>query len=212
MKISVEEQYKYVKLVLPNGGEAMGCRVLLHACCAPCSSAIVECMLRNGMKPTVFFSNSNIFPFGEYEKRKYELMRFLEIQGVPYVEDEYSHEAWRCAVKGLELEPERGTRCSVCFLYRLRRAAQYAQVNGFRLLTTTLASSRWKNIQQINAAGKQAVADCPDVTFWEQNWRKGGLQVRRGELLHNNHFYNQLYCGCEFSFQASQEGAFCKIC
>ena len=77
MKIPVEEQYKLVKLSLPDGSKAEGHDVLLHACCAPCSSAIVECMLRNGMKPTVYFSNSNIYPLQEFEIRKHELMRFL---------------------------------------------------------------------------------------------------------------------------------------
>ena len=77
MKIPVEEQYKFVKLSLPDGSKADGQAVLLHACCAPCSSAIVECMLRNGMKPTVYFSNSNIYPQQEFEIRKHELMRFL---------------------------------------------------------------------------------------------------------------------------------------
>ncbi len=201
MKIQPEEQYKFVKLTLPDGSKAEGHAVLLHACCAPCSAAIVECMLRNGMRPTVFFSNSNIYPLQEYEVRKQELMRFLKAQDVPYVEDEYDHEMWREAVVGLENEPERGSRCSVCFQFRLRRAAMYAQEHGFHLLTTTLASSRWKNIHQIDQAGNVAVADCPDVQWWEQNWRKGGLQMRRGELLRLNDFYNQLYCGCEFSFR-----------
>ncbi len=65
------------------------------------------------------------------------------------------------------------------------------------------ASSRWKNIRQIDMAGHIAVEDCPDVEWWEQNWRKGGLQMRRNELLHINDFYNQLYCGCEFSLASS---------
>lgn len=203
MKILPEEQYKYVKLLLPDGSKAEGHEVLLHACCAPCSSAIVECMLRNGMKPTVFFSNSNIYPFQEYETRKQEIIRFLAQQGVPYIEDEYNHDEWRKAVTGLENEPERGSRCSVCFQFRLKRAAAYAQTHGIHLLTTTLASSRWKNIKQIDMAGHIAVEDCPDVEWWEQNWRKGGLQMRRNELLHINDFYNQLYCGCEFSLASS---------
>lgn len=203
MKIPAEEQYKFVKLTLPNGSKAEGHAVLLHACCAPCSSAIVECMLRNGMKPTVFFSNSNIYPLQEYNIRKQEIIRFLEAQGVPYVEDEYDHEEWREKIKGLENEPERGSRCSVCFQFRLQRAAKYAQEHGFHLLTTTLASSRWKNIRQIDMAGHVAVANYPDVEWWEQNWRKGGLQMRRGELLRLNNFYNQLYCGCEFSLASS---------
>lgn len=203
MKISPEEQYKFVKLSLPNGDKAEGHSVLLHACCAPCSSAIVECMLRNGMKPTVFFSNSNIYPQKEYEIRKQEIIRFLKEKGVPYVEDEYDHEDWREYIKGLEQEPERGSRCSKCFQFRLQRAACYAQEYGFHLLTTTLASSRWKNIQQIDEAGKKAVNNYPDVEWWEQNWRKGGLQMRRGELLRLYQFYNQLYCGCEFSLASS---------
>ena len=172
MKILPEEQYKYIKLTLPDGSCAEGRRVLLHACCAPCSSAIVECMLRNKMEPTVFFSNSNIYPLQEYEIRKHELIRFLKEQGVPFVEDEYDHEQWLTAIKGLEGEPERGSRCSACFQFRLRRAARYAQEHGFSLLTTTLASSRWKNIHQIDTAGHIAVGDCPDVEWWEQNWRK----------------------------------------
>ena len=199
MKILPEEQYKYIKLTLPDGSCAEGRRVLLHACCAPCSSAIVECMLRNKMEPTVFFSNSNIYPLQEYEIRKHELIRFLKEQGVPFVEDEYDHEQWLTAIKGLEGEPERGSRCSACFQFRLRRAARYAQEHGFSLLTTTLASSRWKNIHQIDTAGHIAVGDCPDVEWWEQNWRKGGLQPRRGEIVREQNFYNQNYCGCEFS-------------
>lgn len=119
MKIPVEEQYKYVKLTLPDGSKVEGQAVLLHACCAPCSAAIVECMLRNGMKPTVYFSNSNIYPQQEYDVRKHELKRFLEAQNVPYVEDEYDHHEWLSVIKGLEDEPERGSRCSVCFQFRL---------------------------------------------------------------------------------------------
>ena len=203
MKIPIEEQYKFVKLILSDGSTVDGLPVLLHACCAPCSAAIVECMLRNGMKPTVFFSNSNIYPLREYEVRKQELKRFLENQCVPYVEDEYDHDQWLQSVRGLEKEPERGSRCSVCFQFRLRRAAKYAQEHGFHLLTTTLASSRWKNIRQIDMAGHEAVNDCPDVEWWDMNCRKGGLQTRRGELLRLNSFYNQLYCGCEFSLASS---------
>lgn len=194
-----EERYLHVGLTLPDGAAARGHKVLLHSCCAPCSAAIVECMLRNGMQPTVFFCNPNIAPQEEYLIRRHEIERFLEAQEVPFVEDEYDHKAWLSAVKGLENEPERGRRCSVCFEYRLHRAALYAHRNGFNLLATTLASSRWKNIEQINLAGRRAVADTPDVTFWEQNWRRGGLQERRARLLRLNGFYNQQYCGCEFS-------------
>ena len=179
--------------------------LLLHSCCAPCSAAIVECLLRHGVRPTVFFSNSNIYPDEEYLIRRREIERFLASQEVPFVEDEYDYAHWRQAMRGLEGEPERGSRCSRCFRYRLTRAAAYAAAHGFDLLTTTLASSRWKNLEQINAAGCEAVEAFPSVTFWPQNWRKGGLQERRNELLRLNGFYNQQYCGCEFSAERLQK-------
>ena len=188
MKIQPEEQYKFLKISLPDGVSANEHSVLLHACCAPCSAAIVECMLRNGIRPTVYFSNSNIYPQQEFDIRKHELIRFLQQQDVPYVEDEYDHADWKKAIAGLENEPERGSRCSVCFQYRLHHAACYARAHGFKWLTTTLASSRWKNIRQIDTAGMVAVSDCPDVEWWSQNWRKGGLQLRRSELLRLNEF------------------------
>jgi predicted adenine nucleotide alpha hydrolase (AANH) superfamily ATPase len=162
-------------------------------------------MLHNGMKPTVFFCNPNIYPLEEYAVRKAEIMRFLLRQEVPFVEDVYDHARWRDKMKGLEGEPERGKRCERCFEFRLRRTAEYAVDNGFSLFTTTLASSRWKDLDQINRAGQEAAATVGGVSFWEQNWRRGGLQDRRGELLLENNFYNQLYCGCEFSLRAREE-------
>lgn len=176
-------------------------KVLLHACCAPCSGAIIECMLHSGIKPTIFYSNSNIFPLKEYETRRDECRRYAETNGLEVVEDEYDHSQWRCIAAGLESEPERGKRCLACFRYRLERAAKYAHENEYRVLTTTLASSRWKDIDQINAAGEYACNLFPDVLWWAQNWRKGGLQERRGQILKEQNFYNQLYCGCEFSIK-----------
>lgn len=188
-------------------------KLLLHSCCAPCSAAIVEWLLENGVDFTVFFSNSNIWPDSEYLHRRTELERHLEQLGVPFVEDDYNHADWLAAVSRLEHEPERGNRCTQCFRFRLLRAARYAQANGFTHLTTTLASSRWKNIEQVNAAGLWAVERInasiiqtvqTDVrpnrlVFLDRNWRKGGLQERRNELLRHYGFYNQQYCGCEFS-------------
>lgn len=183
-----------LELELPAGTG----RVLLHSCCAPCSGAVIECMLANGIVPTVFFSNSNIVPADEYELRKAELKRYCSASGVPVVDDDYDHRAWLEAVRGLEREPERGRRCSACFLFRLKRAVSYAGQNGFDVLTTTLASSRWKDLEQVNAAGEAACAGS-SVVWWPQNWRKGGLQPRRGEIIREQGFYNQLFCGCEFS-------------
>lgn len=174
-------------------------KILLHTCCAPCSSAILEYMLNHGLEPVIFYSNSNIFPVGEYEHRRSECARYAAVQGVEMVEDIYDHEEWLRNAKGLENEPERGGRCLKCFEFRLRKAAEYAHANGIRVLTTTLASSRWKSLEQINEAGARACGPYDDVTWWDVNWRKGGLQERRVEIIREMDFYNQLYCGCEYS-------------
>ena len=185
-----------------------GCReVLLHACCAPCSSAIVEWMLANGVRPTIFYYNPNIYPREEYEIRKNESKRHAESLGLTWIDGDYDHEQWRQDVCGFEDEPERGRRCEQCFVLRLTVAARKAQELGLQYFTTTLASSRWKDLEQINHAGLLAeqIVNCQlsiincQVSFWAQNWRKGGLYERRNQLLKEFDFYNQQYCGCEFS-------------
>lgn len=182
--------------------------VLLHACCAPCSSAIVEWMLAHGIHPTIFYFNPNIYPREEYDIRKNESKRHAESLGLRWIDGDYDHEAWLQQVQGLEHEPERGGRCLQCFRIRLTATALQAQALGIKYFTTTLASSRWKSLEQINQAGLDAQAavaasssEAEEGTplFWAQNWRKGGLQDRRNQLLREYNFYNQLYCGCEFS-------------
>lgn len=194
-------------------------RILLHSCCAPCSSAILEWMLGNGYTPVVFFYNPNIYPIDEYEKRKAEIVAHCQRLGIEYVNGDYDHNAWLSQCSPLADAPERGERCTLCFRLRLLAAAQKAAELGISTFATTLASSRWKNIEQVNAAGlwaaqqvnlewtrntlpsAQEIPDnnTPKVEFWANNWRKGGLQQRRQELLKQYGFYNQLYCGCEFS-------------
>ena len=206
-----EPKHKPV-LEVPGGARS----VLLHTCCAPCSSAIIEIMLEQRITPTIFYSNSNIFPLEEYLHRKDECTRYAQSLGLAIVDDDYEHGDWRsCAAQGLENEPERGARCLACFKYRLLRAARYASEHGFTVLTTTLASSRWKDLSQVDAAGRWAcdtvnssligLAQTPSspvsVTWWGQNWRKGGLQDRRNQLIRELGFYNQQYCGCEYSLR-----------
>lgn len=180
---------------VPEGVE----QVLLHACCAPCSSAIVEWMLAAGLRPTIFYFNPNIFPREEYETRKAESKRHADSLGIPWIDAEWNHEGWRSAVCGLENEPERGARCQRCFDLRLKATAEKAVELGIPVFTTTLASSRWKRLDQIELAGKRAEEAVAGSRFWAQNWRKGGLQERRNQLLKEYAFYNQIYCGCEFS-------------
>ena len=174
--------------------------VLLHTCCAPCSSAIIEALMQNGITPVIYYCNPNIYPREEYEIRKNECTRYAESLGLEIVDADYDHENWLEAVKGLEDQPERGGRCLKCFKLRLLRTAEYATQRGIKLITTTLASSRWKSLDQINEAGLWACLD-KDVIWWDQNWRKGGLQERRLQIIKEYDFYNQLYCGCEFSMR-----------
>ena len=177
-------------------------KVLLHTCCAPCSSAIIECLMKHGVTPVIYYCNPNIYPHEEYEIRKNECTRYAESLGLEIIDADYDHENWLECVKGLENEPERGGRCLKCFKLRLLRTAEYAAAHGIRVITSTLASSRWKSLDQINEAGQWAceqVCDSAGVTWWPHNWKKGGLQERRLQIIKEYGFYNQLYCGCEFS-------------
>ncbi|MBQ9309472.1 MAG: epoxyqueuosine reductase QueH [Bacteroidales bacterium] len=188
---------------LPQG------RLLLHSCCAPCSGAIVEALAgvycEAARKPSeemaIFWSNSNICDREEYEKRRVEILRYAALFGIELIDDDFSHEDWLSQVgKGREMAPERGPRCLECFKYRLLRAAKFASENGFGVLTTSLASSRWKSLEQVDEAGRWACAQIGGtVLWWGRNWRKGGLQPRRSEIIKEQGFYNQTFCGCEFS-------------
>ncbi len=188
---------KKYEVIVP-GNES---KVLLHTCCAPCSSAIIECLLKHGITPIIYYSNPNIFPEEEYLIRKNECTRYAQSLGLDIIDDDYDHAAWLQHIKGLEDQPERGGRCLQCFKLRLRCTARYAHENGIKVITTTLASSRWKSLEQINEAGHYAVQPYSDVAWWEQNWRKGGLSERRIAIIKEYNFYNQQYCGCEFSMR-----------
>lgn len=158
--------------------------------------------MKHGVTPVVYYCNPNIAPEAEYVRRRDECVRYATALGLEVVDAGYDHSAWLEEVKGLETEPERGSRCLRCFEMRLRSAAHYAADNGFQVITTTLASSRWKSLDQICEAGRNAAAGYPGVTFWDRNWRKGGLSERRAEIIRQFNFYNQRYCGCEFSMAA----------
>lgn len=201
---------KQAAIIVPEGCTS----VLLHACCAPCSSAIVEWLLAHQIQPVIYYYNPNIYPQEEYEIRKNESKRHAESLHIAWIDDDAAwtnrHQEWLQSVCGLENEPERGKRCEACFYHRLLATARKAQELGIPFFATTLASSRWKNLEQINNAGLAAErsvsasglsSGSAAVSFWPQNWRKDGLQERRNQLLKEYQFYNQLYCGCEFSIQ-----------
>ena len=132
-------------------------RLLLHACCGPCSSAVLERLCRY-FDITVLYYNPNTWPAEEYHRRGEELERFVAAAhplGVTVVEDRYEPQEFYSAVAGLENEPERGGRCTVCYRLRMRRAAQYAAEHGFDWFTTTLSISPHKDAKRINAIGQE---------------------------------------------------------
>ena len=131
---------KKFQLEVPGGAD----KVLLHTCCAPCSSAIIECMMQHHITPVIYYCNPNIYPLEEYMIRKDECTRYAQSLGLEIIDADYDHENWRCHIAGMEQEPERGGRCLRCFKLRLLETARYAHEHGLSVITTTLASSRWK--------------------------------------------------------------------
>ncbi|MBW8810002.1 MAG: epoxyqueuosine reductase QueH, partial [Lysobacter sp.] len=103
--------------------------------------------------------------------------------------------------KGMENEPERGIRCTMCFDMRFERSALYAHEHGFPVMTTSLGISRWKNMQQINDSGRRAVEPYPQLSYWDYNWRKDGGSQRMIEISKREQFYQQEYCGCVYSLR-----------
>jgi predicted adenine nucleotide alpha hydrolase (AANH) superfamily ATPase len=175
--------------------------ILLHVCCAPCSAGIIECLLDEGRTPTVFFYNPNIFPFKEYLLRKSAVISFVQKKGVPFVDTDYDNSLWMARVKGFEQEPERGRRCDKCFDLRLERSALFAHEQGYKILATTNAIARWKDMDQVHRAGFRAVARYEGLDFLDRNWRLDkGLQ-RMAQVTAKEGFYKQNYCGCLYSMR-----------
>ncbi|MEA1938832.1 MAG: epoxyqueuosine reductase QueH [Pseudomonadota bacterium] len=182
-------------LELPQGTH----RLLLHCCCAPCAGAIIEDLTNAGIDFHILFYNPNIHPREEYFRRRDELIAYAESKGLPWSSLDGDERIWFARMRGLESEPERGKRCAECFLMRFERVAAFAAEHGFDVFTTTLMSSRHKDIDQVMATGS-AVADAhPGLVFWTKNWRKNAGTQRADLIAREAGFYRQSYCGCVFS-------------
>lgn len=171
-------------------------KILLLSCCAPCSCAVIKTMAEEGADFAVVFYNPNIRPLAEYQKRRDENARICSLCHVPFIELEYDNETWCEATAGLENEPERGTRCSVCFHLRLKRVMEYAVANGYTAVASVLGVSRYKNLAQVNEAAAKASAQT-GMPYVEIEGRKGGMQELRSQLIKELELYNQDYCGCK---------------
>ena len=187
------------QLSLPNSGT----KLLLHSCCAPCSGAVMEKLLENNINYAIFFYNPNIHPLKEYELRKQENIRFAEKHNIQFIDADYDKDNWFARAKGMENEPERGIRCTMCFDMRFERTALYAHEHGFDTISSSLGISRWKNMEQINQCGLRAAKKYPDMSYWTFNWRKQGGSARMIEISKEMQFYQQQYCGCVYSLRDS---------
>lgn len=173
-------------------------RLLLHSCCAPCSSHCLS-ELSPQIGVTVLYYNPNLDCAGEYEKRKREQLRFLRETGLAdFLDCDYAPEDYLAAVRGLEEEKEGGARCAVCFRLRLDRTAREAKARGFDYFATTLTVSPLKNAKLINTIGF-AVAEEVGVRYLPSDFKKRGGYLHSVKLSEEYGLYRQDYCGCAFS-------------
>ena len=181
--------------------------LLLHSCCAPCSSYCLE-YLSQYFKITVLYYNPNLFPAGEYERRVFEQKKLVVALPTKYpvtlVEMKGEPEEFYSAVKGLEHTGEGGERCFACFRLRLERAARYAKENGFDFFTTTLTISPLKNAQKLNEIGEEA-GEKFGVRHLPSDFKKKNGYKRSVELSKVYGLYRQDYCGCVFSKREREE-------
>ncbi len=172
-------------------------KLLLHSCCAPCSSACLE-KLKDKMDTTVFFYNPNMDSQTEYEKRANEQKRLCEEFSIPCKVTPFGKNDFLEVTVGLEREKEGGIRCFSCYELRLRKTAEYAKLNGYDYFATTLTLSPLKNAQKLNEIGFKLQEEL-GVKYLPSDFKKEGGYLRSIELSKEYGLYRQSYCGCEFS-------------
>ncbi len=188
----------YDKLMQEELRGARDKRLLLHSCCAPCSSHCLS-ELSPQIGVTVLYYNPNLDCAEEYEKRKREQLRFLRETGLAdFLDCDYAPEEYLFSVRGLEEEKEGGARCAVCFRLRLERTAREAKARGFDYFATTLTVSPLKNAKLINTIGF-AVAEEVGVKYLPSDFKKRGGYLHSVRLSEKYELYRQDYCGCAFS-------------
>lgn len=179
-------------------------KLLLHSCCAPCSSACLE-RLKDHFRVTVLYYNPNIDEKGEYEKRKAEQIRLLQQTGwADFLDCDHDPETFFKAVHGMEGEPERGSRCYVCYALRLEKTAQMAKENGYTWFATTLTLSPYKNAEWLNEIGEK-IGGRYALNYLFTDFKKKGGYHRSIELSNEYGLYRQDFCGCKFSQRTTQK-------
>ena len=183
-------------------GRSQGKTLLLHSCCAPCSSYCLE-QVAPVLRTTVFYYNPNLEE-EEYLRRKGEQLRFLEETGLAsFLDCDHRPEEYLSAVRGLEGEKEGGARCAVCFRLRLRRTAEEAKARGFDFFATTLTLSPLKDAKRINEIGFRLQEEV-GIAYLPTDFKKRGGYLRSVQLSKEHNLYRQNYCGCIYSTNASR--------
>ncbi len=172
-------------------------KLLLHACCGPCSTSCVERLRALDIEPVLYFANDNLASREEYDRRLDALQTFAKAAGVEVRAKPYDHDAWRAAVRGLEGEPEGGRRCDACFRHNLAAAAETAAHDGFEGFSSTLSVSPHKSSPRLFAAGH--AVERPGCPFVEHDFKKRAGFLRSVQLAAEYGLYRQTFCGCEFS-------------
>jgi len=187
-------------------------RLLLHACCGPCACWPLR-FLTPYFEVTIYFNNSNIYPEREYDRRLGELQKLLGYFKEDYGEDvsliitSYDNDAYNKDLEPLANEPEGGKRCMVCYHKRMKQAYDYAEANGYDYFTTVMSISRQKDSQILNAIGKELESSHPNTKYFYSDFKKAkGIDTGREMRLHYN-LYNQLYCGCKYTYEKGLEKA-----
>ena len=177
--------------------------LLIHSCCAPCSSYVLE-YLSKYFSITIFYYNPNIYPSEEYTRRFKEQQKLISemafINPVELIEGNYSYENYQNYIKGLEAEKEGGSRCFKCYELRMKEAAHLAKENSFDYFTTTLSISPYKNAKKINEIGEQLEKEY-NVKYLYADFKKKDGYKRSLELSKIYGLYRQDYCGCSYSIR-----------
>ena len=191
-------QNELEKIIKENNGIKT---LLLHSCCAPCSSYVLE-YLSNYFKITVLYYNPNIYPIEEYNKRKNEQIRFInEFKSknkISFLDCDYDNDIYNQLIKGLENEPERGNRCHKCYRLRMEKTCILAKKNNFDFFCTTLTVSPYKNSNVLNEIGKD-LQDKYNIKYLFSDFKKKEGYKRSIELSRIYNLYRQNYCGCIYS-------------
>lgn len=199
-------QKELEKLILKNQKEGKIPKLLLHSCCAPCSSYVLE-YLSDYFEITVFYYNPNIFPESEYTKRILEQQMLIQDMKfrhpVSFLAGSYDRNRFYEIARGLEQEKEGGERCFKCYEIRLEEAAKIAKEIEYDYFTTTLSISPMKNAEKLNEIGTK-IAKQYGVEYLQSDFKKKNGYKRSIELSKEYGLYRQDYCGCEFSFRDRQ--------